>query len=308
MKFWKLTAVAALVAVPVLAQQAQPPAQAQDDSQKIVASINGEVVTKAKLDAMYARLGAQMRAQYDKTGGKMGFLDNYVKKRLMIQEALKSGFDKRPSVALEVEAAKESALFDLYIRDVVAAQYVTEDAIKKYYQDNAAQFATPEQVKVRHIVVGPQGRTKEEQRQKITGIFAELRPSLPPPGADANAQQYFLNLFSQAARKYSEDGVAEMGGDIGWVGREGLDKTFAETAFNLRKGVMSGIIETPFGFHLILAEDKRPASVQSYEQVRGDIREFLMNQFGADVMTEVARLTNDLRQNSKVAMYPENVK
>src|SRR5205085_4252894 len=97
--------VITVAALPLAAQQlAQQAAQsaapaimaAKPSSAKIVATINGENITQEKLDALYARLGAQMRDQYDKNGGKQAFLENYLRKRLMVQEALKVGFDKRP--------------------------------------------------------------------------------------------------------------------------------------------------------------------------------------------------------------------
>src|SRR5258708_6912045 len=59
----------------------------QNNAQKVVAVVNGETITAQKLDQLYARMGAQMRKQYEKAGGKMAFLDNYIKKRLLIQEA-----------------------------------------------------------------------------------------------------------------------------------------------------------------------------------------------------------------------------
>ena len=98
--------VLTLIATVAVAQQ---PAK---EAEKIVATVNGEVITKAKLDMLYANMNSQMRAQYDRAGGKMAFLDNYVAKRLLLQEAAKSGFDQRPEVQAAAEAAKESALFD----------------------------------------------------------------------------------------------------------------------------------------------------------------------------------------------------
>lgn len=317
MKFSKLAALVLFAALPLAAQQQQQaaaqPAQ-QDDSQKIVAVVNGETITRAKLDALYERLGAQMRSQYESTGGKSAFLTNYVGKRLMLQEAIKSGFDKRPDVQLEVEAAKESALFDRYIRDVVAAQYVTDAAIRKFYDENASQFASPERVRVRHIVMparetGPNPRTKAAAREALTAVFAELQPFRPKPGATTNDIQVFANRFAEAARKYSEDGVAQNGGDLGWVHKGiDLDPTFATALYSIPRGSMSGVVETKFGYHLIFIEDKQPAGVEPFESAKPTIREYLMNQHGADVMGTVNRLTNELKMNSKVAIYPENLK
>ncbi|MGZ7031566.1 MAG: peptidylprolyl isomerase, partial [Thermoanaerobaculia bacterium] len=106
----------------------------------------------------------------------------------------------------------------------------------------------------------------------------------------------------------SEDGSAQQGGDLGWNARGVLDPTFEEAAFNMRPGIVSGIIETRFGYHLIFVEDKKPAGQASFDEVKGDIRESLFAQRAADVMQAVARLTKELQATSKIAVYPENIK
>ena len=116
-----LVLIALLAAAAATAQQPAP----ADGSQKIVATINGEKITRAKLDALYSNIPAPTRAQYEQAGGKKVFLDNYVAKRLLVQEAMKKSFDERPEVKLAMDAARESALFDRYVRDVVASSIVS---------------------------------------------------------------------------------------------------------------------------------------------------------------------------------------
>jgi len=307
-----LVFVAALAAAPLGAQQQPAPAApaAASEGKQIVAVVNGELITQAKLDSLWERLGAQMRKQYEATGGKQGFLENYLRKRLLIQEAVKSGFDKRADVQLEVEAAKESAIFDLYVRDVVSQAYVTDQAIKDYYEEHKSEFSTPEKVKVRHIVVTPQNnKSKEGAREKIEKAATELYPFRVSPNSKPEvAAQLFLSRFGQAAEKYSEDATATQGGDLGWVERGMLDKTFEDAAFNLKKGVMSGIIETKFGYHLIYVEDRKEAGTESLESARPDVREFLMAQNATKVMEDVNRELAQLRMSSKISVYPENIK
>lgn len=312
MKVSNIGALALVVASALVAQQqpAAPAAAQEDPGQKIVAVVNGERITRAKLDALYERLGAQMRSQYESTGGKMAFLQNYIGKRLMLQEAVKSGFDKRSDVQLDVEAAKESALFDRYVRDVVAAQYVTDAAIRKFYDENGDQFMRPERMRVRHIVMRiPAPDRKGETLSRMTSVFGELRPHTVKPGATQNEIQLFANRFSEAARKYSEDAAAPDGGDLGWVTEEtGLDAKFFEAMKNISRGMMSGVVETQFGYHLIFVEDKQAAGREPFEAAKPAIREYLMAQHGAEVLGTVNRLTNELRMNSNVAVYAENVK
>jgi peptidyl-prolyl cis-trans isomerase C len=290
------------------AQSTTTAAPAAAGGQKIVAVINGETITKAKLDSLYNNMGAQMRAQYEKSGGKLAFLDNYVAKRLLLQEALKSGFDKRPDVQAAVEAARDSAIFDQYIKDVVAPNVVTNAEVRKFYDEHQDDFRLPESVKVRHIVITWNQRPKPDAMEKIKTVATEIRSGAPSPrDATPEMQKVLLNRFAAAARQSSEDGAASSGGDLGWVIKGSLDKSFEEAAFALKPMTMSGIVESQFGYHLIFVEDKKPPRPQAFDEVKSDIREYLMTQHAADVMGSVKRLTNELRSNSKIAFYPENL-
>lgn len=303
----------AALALAASAQTAAPQQQApQDPSQKIVAVINGETITAAKLDQLYSRMSAQMRAEYDKNGGKPAFLDNYLRKRLLIQEAVKSGFDKRPDVQTDLEAARESALFDRYVRDVVAGNIVGDAEVRKYYDDHPSEFARPAMTKVRHIVIipngaGPNPKTQSDAMQQIAHVLGELQGQMA--GTDPlTALQVRLNYFAAAARKYSEDGSAPSGGDLGWVQQGQLDPKFEEAALKLPAGVMSGIIETRFGYHLIFVEARKSAGTASFDEVKNDIRANLLAQRAPEIMGTVSKLTSDLQKSSKIAVYPENIR
>ncbi len=299
-----LLATTLFVAAAALAQQ---PATTPDD-QKIVAVINGETITKAKLDALYSGIDPQMRAQYEKAGGKIAFLDNYVSKKLLLQEAIKSGYDKKPDVVAWVNAAKDSALFDKYVRDTVVPSIVTDAEIKKYYDDHPDNFVVPESVKVRHIVISWNNKPKPDAMDKIKQIAQEIHTGAPlPTDTRPESQAILLNRFIAAARQYSEDGVGPSGGDLGWVSRGMLDKNFEDAAFGMKPMTMSGIVESQFGYHLIFVEAKRPEHQQPFNEVKDDIRDFLMTQHAADIMGAVKRLTNELRAQSKISFYPENV-
>jgi peptidyl-prolyl cis-trans isomerase C len=295
----------ALVALPLVGQAPQT----TPDAEKPVAVINGEVITAGQLDRLYDGIGAPMREQYAKNGGKAAFLENYLRKRLVIQEALKAGYDKRPDVQSDMEAARESALFDRYVRDVVAAPIVTDSAIAQYYKDHPDDFSIPEQVKVRHIVIGPGSQSREEALQQIQKVLAGLHSQNDAiKFSEPAATQMRVHNFAEMARKYSQDPSAESGGDLGWVGRGQLDPTFEEAAFQMQKGKLSGVIQTNFGYHIIFVEDKRAAGTEPFDQVKAAIRDYLMNQHTADVVNAVSKLTNELRANSKIALHPENIK
>jgi peptidyl-prolyl cis-trans isomerase C len=79
-------------------------------------------------------------------------------------------------------------------------------------------------------------RTKAEAQSQIAGIEQDLQG-----GSD----------FALLAREHSDCGSAQAGGDLGGFGRGQMVKGFEDAAFGLEVGGTSGVIETPFGFHII---------------------------------------------------------
>ena len=117
-----------------------------------------------------------------------------------------------------------------------------------------------------------------------------------------------LAHFEDAAKKYSEDSSGESGGDLGWMSKGQLDPAFEAAAWGLKPGVVSGIVHTKFGYHLIFVEGKEPAGIEPFDIVKNGVREYLMTQKATDVVNAVARLTNELKNNSRISVFPENIK
>lgn len=296
-----ILAVAILSAVPLFAQEAAAPL-----ARNVVAVVNGETITAEQLDLLWDRIGVKMRAQYEKAGnGKFRFLENYVSKRLLIQLATQADFDKSPAVQAELEAAKEAALFDLYVRDVVASQIVTEEMARKFYADHAAEFAHPDTAKVRLIQISKEKHSVEEARLRLSEILKNLFTVRMSSG---NNHKMLNDAFAEAAKKSSEHASAAAGGDLGWVTREALDPAIRAGVFTMQPGSMSGILESETALHLVLVEDRAPAWTEPYESARAGIREYLLGTNSQKVVEAVGRATRELRASSKVTLYPDNMK
>ena len=308
MKHLLTAALALSFALPI---EAQPAADANPDSRP-VAVINGQTITAAQLDALWGTISPARREQYEVNGGKALFLNNYINKRLLVQEALKKGFDKKPDVQADMEAAKESVLFDRYVRDVVAGSLITDAEVRQYYDDHKAEFATPEQLKVRHIVIvpngaGPKPKSKDEAFDLAKQVSMELAAQTVH-AQDPASIHLRQRAFEAAAQKYSEDASAGSGGDLGWVGKGMLDPQFEAAAWALPVGAISGIVETKFGYHLIFVEAKRPAGTEPFENAAAKIREAITQARASEIMESVTKLTNDLRNTSKISVFPENIR
>lgn len=297
-----------LAASPLLAQPSAKP----DEAAKPVAVVDGQAITAGQLDDMYNRLRPDMRAQYDRNGGKPAFLDNYIEKMLVLKAAQKAGFDKRPDVQADLQAARDSALFDRYIRETVGSKIVTEGAMKEYYQNNIRQFAVPEMVHLRQIVISTDPRSKmphsdEEAMQIAKKAVSDVLLTIPRNENPLDHLKENAKKFAALARAYSEDGAAQNGGDLGWIKKGTLDPDFETPAFAARTGIPTGIIHTRYGYHIFFVEAKQAAGAMSYDEARPQIRETLLGMHTQEVIAAVKKMTDDLSDKSKIQMFPENI-
>lgn len=147
---------------------------------------------------------------------------------------------------------------DTLLKNVV----VPEEELRKYYEQNAARYATPEERRASHILIAADASAPAGQRaaarEKAEGLLAEVRAK---PA-----------LFASLAAKNSDDpGSAARGGDLDFFGRGSMVKPFEEAVFSLEPGQVSDIVETDFGFHIIRVTDKRGGERRAFESVRDDI-------------------------------------
>ena len=84
--------------------------------------------------------------------------------------------------------------------------------------------------------------------------------------------------FQEMASVYSQGSQRSQGGDWGWVERSVLRKELADTAFTLKPGQVSDVIETPEACYLMLVEQTRPAHVKLLSEVRDDVEATLRTQ------------------------------
>jgi peptidyl-prolyl cis-trans isomerase C len=128
---------------------------------------------------------------------------------------------------------------------------ITSAEIRRYWQDNPQEFERAEQVRVRQIVAA----TEQEAQDLLAKIHA---------GAD----------FAALARQRSTAPEAEEGGDLGYFAMGDMPGEF-NVVFGLPKGGVSGVVKSPYGFHIFKLEDKRTAGKISLEAASKEIAEKL---------------------------------
>lgn len=294
----------------VLALAAALPVFAQTDDDKLVARVNGRELTNRDLDLQWERIPEDTQAQYLNAGGKHVFLQNYVSKYLLVQEAVRSGFAAEINAPAELDPKAEAALFDRYVREVIAPPLISEEEMKKLYEEKTSDFLTPEQARMR-IIRQLKGDNPEAARDKVAKAMVEIfsaRATIAQTVPADRALEALGEVFSDVATRASDDKSASEGGILGWVALHTIEPKIAQAARTMRPGAISGVIETPDAYQLVLVDEYKGAGVESYEAAKGAIREFLLARNAKRVMEAVVRKTAELRAAGKVELWPENVR
>ena len=200
------------------------------------------------------------------------FLENYVIPReVLYQEAKKRGLDKNKEILTKIEDAKRAILIEALLEEVLRGKVeVSEEEIQRYYKENQALFTEPQEIKIRHIVVNSEPALKE--------VVTKLSKA---------------ENFEKLASTYNIGNFKEDGGNLGYIRRGQLAPPFAqfeEVAFSLRKrGEVSEVVNTPYGYHIIRLEDMRGTAVRPLNQVKERIRFFLQPKKRQDAYLEYVK-------------------
>lgn len=126
-----------------------------------------------------------------------------------------------------------------------------ESEMQIYYDHNKDRFKKSRAVKVKQIVIDTEEGAKEIQKELKKG-----------------------KSFEKLAEKYSISPEGKEGGLTSWIDTDTLE--VYEDAFNLKPGSVSGILKSPYGYHLMLLVDKRPGGIQAFKDSKEQIRRILM--------------------------------
>jgi len=256
-----------------------------DTLDRIVAKVGRGVILKSELDERYQQITAMGESDItledlleEMIEAELILLtaresdieiDEYMIKKMADQEI--ESLSKQFASELEFREAlrKEtklsvSELRDYYIRliteqklresvisqEISKQVHVTDAEVKNYYDDNIAELPVkPASDKIGMILLKlePGKSTRADIKKQLFDIKDLLNK-----GAD----------FSELAQKYSECPSAKKGGSLGYVEKGIMVKPFEDVAFNLAEGDVSDIVETQFGYHLIMLEEKKEDQIK----------------------------------------------
>jgi peptidyl-prolyl cis-trans isomerase SurA len=262
---------------------------------KVVAVVNDDLITLSELNEMAAKINSNPDAPKE---DQRTVLDQMIELKLLDQEAKKLGLsvsEREVDAAIEAvkrqynltdeqmdevlkkqnltpEAFREQWRFQILGNKVIGTQVkgqiaVTEDEIKKYYEENYGELETGKEMHIAHILI-PFDPNSPDEKEKARVLAREITEKARS-GED----------FGELAKEYSKDtGSAERGGDLGYVQKGELVASLEEAIKETPVGEVSEPVESPSGFHVIKVLDKRESSASSIDDAREEIKQKIYRQ------------------------------
>jgi peptidyl-prolyl cis-trans isomerase C len=234
------------------------------DSDPVIARVNGIEIRQSDLAMAEDEVGGSMpqMAPDQKREYLITYLSDVV---ILAQAAEQQKIGDRDDVKHRMAFARNKVLMEALLQDTGKAA-LTDDAMHKVYDEAVKQMPPEEEVHARHILVPTEDEAK--------AIEAELKK-----GAD----------FATLAKEKSKDPGAADGGDLGYFTKDQMVPEFSEAAFKLDKGQVSDPVHTQFGWHIIKVEDKRVKPTPTFDQVHGQIENYVAHKAQAELVENLRK-------------------
>lgn len=175
------------------------------------------------------------------------------------------------------EATVEYVVLDL--ESVRKSITVNEQDVKTQYEQSIQQAAGKEERRASHILIESPAAAPAAEREKARAKAVELQA----------AARKAPDTFADLARKNSQDaGSAPAGGDLDFFARGAMVKPFADAAFAMKKGDISDVVETEFGYHIIRLTDIRLPKQKTYDEMKPELEADIRQQLAQKKFAETA--------------------
>lgn len=168
--------------------------------------------------------------------------------------------------------APESANIEYLVLDLDTIKKsinISEQDLKSYYEQNQARLSGPEERRASHILINASKDAPAAERAKAKSQAQELLAQV----------RKAPDQFAELAKKNSQDkGSAVNGGDLDFFARGAMVKPFEDAAFSMKKGDISDVVESDFGYHIIRLTDIKAPKQRSFEEMRAGIEADLKTQ------------------------------
>jgi parvulin-like peptidyl-prolyl isomerase len=248
----------------------------------------GITVSKGELDAKMEELTSEYNRELNKLKKQFNNRGPEEDDSITFEEWLK---DKKIAVSFEEwlkekninieQWRKESEyqiLLEKLVEEVIGERVeITDEEIEEYYKGNQDDYNRPITVRALQIMVETEGSAKR--------ILKEIED-----GRD----------FSEAARIDSISPDSANGGDLGYFSKEEMPP-FVEVVFDMKPDELSGVVKSPYGYHIFKVIDVRDAKDMTLKEARGEILEKLKRK---KIEEAYGEWFSEIKNNTKIEVNP----
>ncbi len=236
----------AVFALPALAQE----------SNEVVARVNGEEITRDDVVAAIQALPAEYQQLPLETLWDP-MINQVIDRKLVVAAARADGLEDSETYKAQMAELGEQVLQQVYMQDIMSAD-ISDEELHAAYDAWAADYEATgqgDEIHARHILV--------ETEVEAEALVARLND-----GED----------FATLAEETSIGPSGPNGGDLGWFRHDDMVPEFADAAFALQAGEISGPVQSPFGWHVIKVEERRTTPAPGFEEMADTLRAQLAEQ------------------------------
>ena len=247
-------------------QQAAPAAPADP----VVLTVGSEKITQSMFQQIIDSLPAQQQAQLTTPAARRSLAEQLVELKVMAQEGRARKLDQSGEYKAKIALQSDQLLANAVYQSLVSGK-ADDAALRAYYAEHKQDW---EEVKARHILIRAQGsRVPVREGQKDLTDAEALAKAKQVRGKIVGGAK-----FEDQAKAESDDvGSGENGGDLGTFGAGQMVPEFDEVVFKAPIGQVTDPIKTPFGYHLILVEERK---AKAFEDVRAEVEQKIQPDIG----------------------------
>ena len=239
----------------------------------VVAKVNGVEIHQSDLAVAEDEAGQIPPMSPE---AKQDYLVQFVADMILVSKAAEDKkFGDTPDFKRKAEFARKKLLMEGLLTSV-GKEALTDEAMRKVYDEAVKQIGEEKEVHARHILFrAPPGDEKaaKEAEDKVKAVIVRLKK-----GED----------FAKVATEVTEDPSGKAnGGDLGFFTKEQMVPEFSEAAFKLDNGQISDPVKTQFGWHVIKVEEKRVKQPPKFEEVKPQIENFVVRKAQAELVTKL---------------------
>ncbi|HSG28736.1 MAG TPA: peptidyl-prolyl cis-trans isomerase, partial [Candidatus Krumholzibacterium sp.] len=234
-------------------------------------------ITDKEIDEKFEMLPDNQRDNFKGPEGRARFVDMLINDELFFIEAKNMNLRNRPDVKAEIEAVERRILIGAYYsKEIKEKVEVSDEEVKRYYDDNAMEFTNNALFKAQHIFSTDSMKCVEWRKRIVEGgeKFSAI--------AKGESEDF------SSAPNYGDLGYFNPGGYVKFIGRSA---TFTDDLEGLAVGEVSNVIKHEKGYSIVRLNDHKPATIKPLEEVRSMIVDKIRDARGAERLNqEIERL------------------